>query len=164
MYLININDLIKNIEEIHENVKSIKEQFYDIIHNVSVSNFESINAYGNLFSKSYDSILLNKDEYKKSINEYQSIYKKIKDKEEEIINEYKKAQSLDDVIKRNTMSIKFQKEIDQIFYSKNDIIKKGMILVSKYQKNLLTLEEVSFDNSIMIDRVYKNFDQLKELL
>jgi hypothetical protein len=37
-------------------------------------------------------------------------------------------------------------------------------LVSKYQKKLLTLEEVSFDNSIMIDRVYKNFDQLKELL
>ena len=61
------------------------------------------------------------------------------------------------------MTEKYQKEIDQIFYSKNDVIKKGMILVSKYQKNMLTMEEVSFDNSIMIDRIYKNFDQLKDL-
>jgi len=164
MYLININDLIKKIDDVQENIECIKSQFYDIMHNVSVSNFESINAYGNLFSKNYDSIIVKKDDYKKSINEYQNIYKKIKEKEEEIINEYQKAQLLDDILKKKALTTKFQKEIDEIFYSKNDIIKKGMILVSKYQKKLLTLEEVSFDNSIMIDRVYKNFDQLKELL
>ena len=163
MYLININDLIKKIDDIQENVNCMKSQFYDIIHNVSVSNFQSINSYGNLFSKSYDSILLKKDEYKKSIIDYQNIYKKIKDKEEEIISEYHKSQSLDDIIKKKAMTEKYQKEIDQIFYSKNDVIKKGMILVSKYQKNMLTMEEVSFDNSIMIDRIYKNFDQLKDL-
>lgn len=163
MYLININDLIKKIDDIQENVDCMKTQFYDIVQSVSISNFQSINSYGNLFSKSYDSILLKKDEYKKSITDYQNIYKKIKDKEDEIISEYHKIQTIDDMIKRKAMTSKYQKEIDQVFYSKNDVIKKGIILVSKYQKNMLTMEEVSFDNSIMIDRIYKNFDQLKDL-
>lgn len=164
MYLVNITNLIKKIDEIQENIDTIKTQFYDIIQNVCISNFHTINQYGNLFTKNYDYIVNKKEEYKSSIQDYKSLYKKIKDKEDDIINEYNKVQSLDDVIKRKAMTVKCQKEIDQIFYSKSDIIKKGIILVSKYHKNLLISEEVSFDNSIMIDRVYKNFEQLKELL
>lgn len=168
MYLININSLIKHIDDVEENIDCIKNQFYDIIHNVSVTNFESISSYSGLINKNYDSfissILLKKDEYKKSIQDYKNIYKKIKEKEETIVEEYNKIESMTDVIKRKAMTSKFQKELDQVFYSKTDVIKKGIILVSKFQKNLLALEEVSFDNSIMIDRVNKNFEQLKQLL
>ena len=53
--------------------------------------------------------------------------------------------------------------MNDLFYTKNDIIKKGIVLISKYHKILLVTEEVSFDNSVMIERVNKNFDLLKEV-
>lgn len=167
MYFINVNSLIQKIDEVEDNVDSIKKQFYDIIQTVSISNFNSIND-SKLVPPSYmptmTSINIKKEEYKKSIQDYQNIYQKIKEKQDNIINEYNKISEQDDVIKTKALSSKFQKELNEVFYSKTDIIKKGMILVSKYQKNILILEEVSFDNSIMIDRISKNFDQLKELL
>ena len=173
MYLINVNHLIKNIDDIEDNINNIKSQFYDIIRNVTVSNFNSLSdTSSNIFNKNYDVFISGlsskKDDYKKSIQEYNILYKKIKEKEYGIIGEYQKittdiSRGSDDVIKRKAMSTKCQKELDEVFYSKNDIIKKGIVLVNKYQKNLLILEEVSFDNSIMIERVNKNFDQLREL-
>jgi hypothetical protein len=173
MYLINVNSLIKNIDDVEDNVNNIKTQFYEIIRNITVSNFNSLtDNTGNIFNKNYDvfisGLVSKKDDYKKSIQEYNILYKKIKDKENTIIGEYQKITSdtsrgSDDMIKIKAMSSKCQKELNDVFYSKNDAIKKGILLVNKYQRSLLTLEEVSFDNSIMIDRVNKNFEQLKEL-
>lgn len=166
MYFINVNSLIKKIDEVEDNVDSIKKQFYDIIQSISISNFNSINESKLVLPSSMPSITsinLKKEDYKKSIQDYQNIYQKIKEKQDNIINEYNKI-SQDDIIKTKAILLKYQKELNEVFYSKTDIIKKGMVLVSKYQKNILILEEVSFDNSIMIDRVSKNFDKLKELL
>lgn len=168
MYLINVDSLVKKIDEIHEQIECIKSQFYDIIQNVSISNFNSIMISDSNNKLKYDSyfsgIEMKKNEYKKSIEEYQYLYKQIKEKQNSIINDYQKLSKIEDPIKTKGMVTKYQKEIDQIFYTKTDIIKKGIVLISKYQKNLLSLEEVSFDNSIMIDRVNKNFEQLRELL
>lgn len=167
MYFINVNSLIQKIDEIQENIDSIKKQFYDIIQTISISNFNSIyesKLIPQSLIPSINYISLKKDEYKKSIQDYQNIYQKIKEKQENIINEYNKLSSQDDILKVKAISSKYQKELNEVFYSKTDIIKKGMILSSRYQKSLLIFEEVSFDNSIMIDRISKNFDQLKELL
>jgi hypothetical protein len=170
MYLINVNNLVKKINEINDNISNIKNQFYDILQNVSISNFESMSSipsyssFNNNYESFFNKIMIKGDEYKKSIQDYNNIYKKIKEKEENIIEEYNKTSSIEDPLKRKTLTNKYQKELNDVFYSKTDIIKKGILLASKYQKSLVTLEEVSFDNSIMIDRVYKNFEQLKELL
>jgi hypothetical protein len=168
MYLINVDSLVKKIDDINEQIECIKSQFYDIIQNVSISNFNSITISDSNNKVKYESyfsgIALKKNEYKSSIEEYQNLYKQIKKKQESIINEYQKVSKIEDPIQAKSMVTKYQKELDQIFYTKTDIIKKGIILISKYQKNLLSLEEVSFDNSIMIDRVNKNFEQLRELL
>lgn len=164
MYFINVNNLIQKIDDVKDNINSIKKQFYDIIQTISISNFNSINDTKLVSVPSIVSITLKKEEYKKSIQDYENIYMKIKEKQDNIISEYNKISSQDDVIKVKAVSTKYQKELNDVFYSKTDIIKKGMILVGKYQKSLLILEEVSFDNSIMIDRVAKNFEQLKELL
>lgn len=168
MYFINLKSLMERIDEVKDNIESIKKQFYDIIKTVSISNFNFINESKIIPLSSIptiNSITAKKEEYKRSIQDYQNIYEKIKQKQENIINEYNKlSSSQNDIIKSKAISTKYQKELNDVFYSKTDIIKKGMILVSKYQKSLLILEEVSFDNSIMADRIVKNFYQLQELL
>ncbi len=164
MYVINVNDLIDKLEDLVQDIDTIKTQFYSIIKNVSNSNFNSISQE----NKSYDNIFLGiiskKDDYQKSIAEYKELYNKIKEREDSIIENYQNMiKSSTDNIKKVSLENKFQKEMNDLFFSKNDIIKKGTILVSKYQKNLLILEEVSFDNSIMIERINKNFNLLKDL-
>jgi hypothetical protein len=161
-YLVNLNDLIENIDNVGEEIENIKQQFYDIVNNSSFSNFQSIKDIWKT-PVDYDIFFSKKEEYKKSLEEYKYLYVKLKEKENELIKEYQKLSSNnDDAYKRTTNEGKIQKQMNELFYSKNDVIKKGMIVITKYHKNLLILEEVSFDNSIMIDRVHKNFQLLKE--
>ena len=61
---------------------SIKKQFYDIIQTISISNFNSINDTKLVSVPSIVSITLKKEEYKKSIQDYENIYMKIKEKQE----------------------------------------------------------------------------------
>jgi len=163
LYLSNITDLIENIEEVNDNIQVIKKQFYDILKNVSSSNFNTISSENKRYEDIYQNISIKKDEYFRSIDEYKKLYQTIKQKEDTIINNYQKMLKTEDSVKRSSLEPKYQKEMNELFYTKNDIIKKGIVLISKYHKTVLITEEVSFDNSIMIERVNKNFDILKEV-
>jgi len=160
-----LNDLINDIDEVNEQIENVKGQFYNIVKNVSSSNLQSIKEIWP--NKEYDTLLsglfLKKEDYKKSMEEYKNLYTTIKEKENNLIKEYQKIIKMDDVYKRTSMEGKIQKQMNELFFSKNDIIKMGMVISGKYHKNLLTIEEVSFDNSVMIDRINKNLQHLKEL-
>ena len=163
MYLSNISDLIENIEEVNENIEIIKKQFYNILKNVSSFNFSTISSENKKYENISQNISIKNIEYTKSIEEYKNLYQTVKQKENIIINNYQKMLKTEDSIKRSSLEAKYQKEMNDLFYTKNDIIKKGIVLISKYHKILLVTEEVSFDNSVMIERVNKNFDLLKEV-
>ena len=163
MYLCNISDLIENVEEVNDNIQIIKSQFYDILKNVSSSNFNSFSIENKKYQDIYQNISLKKDEYFISIDEYKKLYQTIKQKEDTIISNYQKMLKTEDSLKRSSLEQKYQKEMNDLFYTKNDIIKKGITLIGKYHKIVLISEEVSFDNSIMIERVNKNFELLKEI-
>lgn len=163
MYLSNLNDLIEQMEEINDNIQTIKTQFYNILNNVSTSNFNNISNLDKKYEIIYKNISIKKDEYNDSINDYKKLYQTIKDKESIIISNYQKMLKTEDSIKRSSLESKYQKEMNELFFTKNDIIKKGIVLISKYHKIVLISEEVSFDNSVMIEKVNKNFESLKEL-
>lgn len=165
LYFVNLNDLIEEIDEVNTQVENIKDQFYNILKNISSSNLQIIRElwsnkdYENIFSN----IALKKEEYKKSIEEFKSLYQAIKEKEEFLIKQYQKLMKTDDIYKKTSNEGKIQKQMNDLFFSKTDVIKNGMIIATKYHKNILTIEEVSFDNSVMIERINKNFQQLKEI-
>jgi hypothetical protein len=163
MYLSNISDLIENIEEVNDNIQLIKKQFYDILKNVSIFNFNTISSENKKYEDISQNISIKKDDYNKSIEEYKKLYQTIKQKEDVILNNYQKMLKTEDALKRTSLESKYQKEMNDLFYTKNDIIKKGIVLISKYHKIILITEEVSFDNSVMIERVNKNFELLKEI-
>jgi hypothetical protein len=163
MYLSNITDLIENIEEVNDNIQIIKTQFYDILKNVSSSNFNSFSSENKKYQDVSQNILLKKNDYLNSIDEYKKLYQTIKQKEDILISNYQKMVKTEDSLKRSSLEQKYQKEMNELFYTKNDIVKKGVLLISKYHKIILITEEVSFDNSIMIERVNKNYELLKEI-
>jgi hypothetical protein len=67
-------------------------------------------------------------------------------------------------VKRSSTELEYQRQYETIFKSKKETVKRGIELVTRFQRNLLILEEVSFDNTIMIKRVKNNFKLLKETL
>ena len=159
MYVINLKDFIEKIEDISTQIEIIKKQFNGIIKKISISNLEGISDDKKLQIKIISKI----DSYQKYIDEYQELYIKSSIMESDIIKKFKSSLSkLEDPLKKHSLEEVFQKEFDSNFKTKMEIVDRGIQLISSLQKNLLHFEEISFDNSVMIQRVEKNFDLLSK--
>ena len=160
MYLMNVNDFIERIEDIDDHVKMIKNQFYEIIKKVSLSNLESVSDQISDYKAIVKKISDKKKLYEESIKEYLDLYLAASKKENDTIRSYKEMSEKESGLKRSSLELDYDKKIKDIYKSKIEIIRKGILLATTYQTNLLILEETSFDNSIMIERVSNNFKML----
>jgi len=163
-YLMNLSDLIEKIEDFQDEIDIIREQFYEIVNRVSISNMENISSEVDQYALVIKSITNKKTDYFGSIQEYQSIYNGIIERENELSRVFKDRLEKETGVKRSSTELEYQRQYDTIFKSKKESVKRGIELVSRFQRNLLILEEVSFDNTIMIKRVKNNFKLLKETL
>ena len=164
LYLVNAKDFIEKMEDITDEINIIKTQFYDILKKVSLSNLSGISNEVDDYQNIVHRLVEKRGEYEKSFIGYKDLFQKVKDKEEEIIDKFQKVVANEQGVKRSTLENKIQTDLNELFKEKNDVIKSGIILSNKFQKNLLILEETTFDNSVMIERVNKNFQQMKEIL
>jgi len=165
MYFANFKDIIDKIEDINDDLNNIKIQFQSIVKKISLSNLNDINLL-NDYNLNYSKLLFDInsyfDEFDKSINESLSIYSLTKEKEEELILEYKT--KVKESANRLTYETKIQTKLNELFNTKNELLRKGMSLSNKFNKFILILEETSFDNLIMLQRVKKNFDLLQNTI
>jgi hypothetical protein len=161
IYLINIKQFINKLEDISNEIEIIKTQFYEILKRVSFSNLEEIKD--SIDSSINSKITVKLEEYVKSIENYKELSMDYKNKEKDLIEKYEQEMGKLLGVKRDTVSKKYQEQLDDLFKNKLEIIEKIMLLVSKYHENLLIFEQTTFDNSIMIDRINKNFDLLKKI-
>jgi len=164
LYLMNVNEFIEKIEDIDEHVNIIKDQFYDIISKVSLSNLESISEQILDYKSIITKIASKKQTYSSSITEYREIYDKTKEKEDGIMDSYRQKMRSEQGIKKGTVELDLQRQLNELYKTKIEVIQKGIVLSSKFQTNILILEETSFDNSVMVDRVSKNFTILRNSL
>jgi hypothetical protein len=163
-YLINLTDFIEKVEDLQDEIGIIREQFYEIINRVSVSNMESISSEVDSYEMIMKGILRKKTEYFKSMSEYQDLYRQIQEKEEEFVKRFKDKISKEQGVRRSTIELESQRQFDSLYKEKKETVKRGIELLKKFHRNLFILEEVSFDNTIMITRVKNNFSLLKETL
>jgi hypothetical protein len=160
MYLMSVNDFIDRIEYVDEQISIIKNQFYDIIKKVSLSNLDTISDqisdYKNIVKKISDK----KEKYENSIKDYLELYDMMIKKEKELYTLYKDKLEKETGLKKSTTELEYNKKIKEIYKGKIESVRNGILLASKYQTGILILEETSFDNSIMIERVSNNFKLL----
>lgn len=164
MYLITIKELIEKVDEIQEEIGVIRPQFYDIINKVSISNFEDISNEIDDYTSFMKRILTKRTEYMSSISDYQLLYENILEKENILVREYKDRVNSSDGIKRSSIEAEAQRKYEIVYKSRKETIERGIDLLQRYHRKLFVFEEVSFDNNIMMIRVRKNFDRLKELI
>lgn len=162
MYFANFKHIIDKLEDINDDLNNVKTQFQNIIKKISLSNMNDIsseNFYNLNYSKILEDVSIYFNDFDKSINESISIYLLTKEKEDELILEYKS--KLKDNSNRMNYENKIQSKLNELFNTKNELLRKGMSLSNKFSKFILILEETSFDNLIMTQRVKKNFDLLQ---
>jgi hypothetical protein len=159
MYIINIKDLIDNITDVHYEIDNINRQFYKIISDIMETNLTELKYQ--MYIEKYKKKNLEYFNYKDS---FKLIINKINDEEK---NESKKYKNLflseTSQIRKNTLENEYEKLIMSIFNKKMENIYSMIDKTYIFQIFFLLLEEISFDNFIMIKRTELNFDKLKAL-
>lgn len=165
LYLINLKDFIDKIEELHDEIGKYQYQFYQILQKASISNLDSISDQIDQYPSILQTINGKYKDFNRSLNEYRELYRQIKEEENDITKTFKQRISQEsDRVRKTMMESELQKKIDQNYKSKEDSVSNGLIILEKFQKFHLILDEVSYDNSIMISRVKTNFELLKTVI
>jgi len=165
MYIVNVKDLIDNISEIHYELGNINNQFFTIICDIIYSNLKEISSLNNA---SYNTLI---EKFKKQIIEYQKkkdIFSSwIKNLDEEEKSEIKKYKNLfikeSSNIRKNVLENEYQKSIESFSKKRNDKIEEMIDETCIFHIIFLLLEEISFDNFVMLKRTYSNFEKLTAL-
>jgi hypothetical protein len=159
MYIINIKDLIDNITDVHYEIDNINRQFYKIISDIMETNLTELKYQ--MYIEKYKKKNLEYFNYKDS---FKLIINKINDEEKNESKKYKNLFLIEtSQIRKNTLENEYEKLIMSIFNKKMENIYSMIDKTYIFQIFFLLLEEISFDNFIMIKRTELNFDKLKAL-
>lgn len=162
-YLVNLDDLIPKIDDIPSIISRVKNSFRDIVFSASMSHLETISSEIHNFENSMKAIKTKHDSYYEAVKQYLNAYEEMEKQRDEVLKNYKNKPQVDDVVKRASMDADMQKQYDKIYRSLNDLVNDGVKIVKKIYFNLLILEEVSFDNCVMVTRVRSNFSRLSDV-
>jgi hypothetical protein len=164
MYVTSITDIIEKIEEINSEISIISEKFVSMVMRLSESNLSEMSAEIENVPNVVSRLRARRDECMKSLREAGEWFERVKREEDDLTERFRQetmqAKTSHD---RSRVGEAIQKEIDALFDKKNEQIRKNINTLYRYHKIVLFLEEISFDNSVMLDRVKKNFQLLKTL-
>lgn len=164
MYVTTITEIVEKIEAVQREISQISEKFEPLLDKITESNISEISDQIENFSTIFSKIKEKKEDLIKQIKKSNSMYIELKENETQIMKEYR--EDLNDIKSSHEKAKKseaIQKEIDDLFSKKNELIRKTILMMYRYHKIILYLEEISFDNSVMIDRVKKNFILIRNL-
>jgi len=168
MYFANFKNIIDKIEEINDHIENIKNKFHQIIKKICISNLSEFPNISKLSSDLQNYTKLEQDvnnyftEFYNSTKQSFSIYTITKQKEEDLIKDYQN--KIKESLNKISLESRVQTNLNDLFETKNQILKNSISITNKFNKFLLVLEETCFDNLIMLQRVNKNFEVLSDII
>ena len=165
MYIVNVKDLIDNITEMPYEIGNINSQFFTIICDIIDTNIKEISI---LNKTNYDIIIekfkKQKIEYQKKIEKFSSHIRNLDEEEKNEIKKYKNLFTKETSnIRKNILENEYQALINSFSKKRNDQI--DLMIEDTYIFHIifLLLEEISFDNFVMLKRTNSNFEKLTAL-
>lgn len=165
MYIVNVKDLIENGTEMQNEIGSINAQFFKIICDIIDSNLTEIASISN---KDYTTIIAKyqkqKADFAKKSDAFLAFIKKIDDEEKTEIKKYKGLFANETSgIRKNSLETEYQNVLSSFMKKRVDKTESMIEQTYVFHIFFLLLEEISFDNFIMIKRTTSNFEKLKAL-
>jgi hypothetical protein len=165
MYIVNVKDLIENGTEMQHEIGSINAQFFKIICDVIDSNLAEIASIAN---KDYTAIIAKyqkqKADFAKKSDTFLAFIKKIDDDEKAEVKKYKGLFANETSgIRKNSLETEYQNVLSSFMKKRVDKTESMIEQTYVFHIFFLLLEEISFDNFIMIKRTTSNFEKLKAL-
>jgi hypothetical protein len=157
LFFLSLKEFIGKVEVIQGEINIIKSQLYKILDNVSISNLEEISLTVPVSPTLINSINIKIDSYTNTLGTYKKNYLTLKEDEVKMIEKYK-------TLMRNDKNITYEEEarknLQKLYIKKLDIIEKSVVLTENYHKIILYIEEVSFDNLVMMKRMNFGIEKL----
>ena len=165
MYIVNVKELIDNISEIHYEINNINTQFSGIMFDIIESNMREISL---LTKTSYDTTLerfkKQKTEYLKKVSTFSEFIKTVDTQEKEEIKKYKNLfQTETSNIRKTTLEKEYENMMQSFMKKRQDQIENVIEYTYVFHIFFLLMEEISFDNFIMLKRTTTNFEKLSVL-
>lgn len=170
MISIDMESLIKNIKSVPHDIKTVRESIYKILQKNQLKHIKVLDrmlSCKSLLSESFINIKSKQNRYTNYISKLEEMLKLVESHEEQMISKldninYTYSNStnkgLQDDIERSHLVGKINDDLKNISVIKQEIIKNIILLKSKLENLSLHVDEICFDNIIMIDAITRNFE------
>jgi len=164
------------IASITVDIKTVREGIYRVLdknQSKHVYNLQKILEYKKILTESSAKILQRKENYisyieqlEKMLEDLTEAEKKLHTKLLEINEEYGRDTSVKGLhrdIEKSHLLTKYQHELTDLYNVKLEINNNILKIKAKYETLALKIDKICFDNIIMLDAIYKNFELLAEI-
>jgi len=165
MYIVNVKDLIENVTEMQYEIGNINKQFFTIICDVIHSNLTEMSSLNKTdYSSIIDKFERQKEEFLKKSSVFITTLTKIEEEEKSKIKKYKTLFTKEtSTIRKNTLESEYQNMTQSYIKKKMEKVETMIEQAYIFHIFFLLLEEISFDNFIMLKRTTVNFNKLNAL-
>jgi len=176
MVTIDLETLYEKIDSVSIDIKTIREGIYRVLdknQGKHIQNIHKLLEQKTVLTKFSNIVLRKKEQYSTYLKSLEQLLidltraeKKIIDKLLEIEDKYSGQASLkglhSDIEKTHQIG-KYETELSRINSIKQELIRNILIVKSKHENLSLRVDNIVFDNIIMIDAILKNFVKLSEV-
>jgi myosin heavy subunit len=171
--VVDFNIFYDRINTIKPDITEIFEGIYRVLNNnqkIHSKNIKTIMERRDNILKQSDILQSAKKDYNKYIKQYTNLLKELCDYETDKMTKLDQISSLDvetgnlqHDMKRNHRIKKLQKELQELDKTKKELTKTLKDVREKHENLTLNIDSILFDNIVMLDKIFKNFDKLNFL-
>jgi hypothetical protein len=168
MVTTDMESLIKTLPSVASDVKTVREGIYKILLKNQFKHIkvlEQMLDYKSTLSENFSNIKTKQKRYNSYILQLEEMFLVIEQRENKLllqidqVNEkYNERKSLNEDIERSHVIGKLNDELKELSIVKQEIMKNIVIIKSKLENLSLRVDEICFDNIVMIDAITRNFD------
>jgi len=172
---IDLKSLYEKISSVHTDIKLVKDNIFKILNQNHIKHSKLLNTMLNNKEKliySSELVYKKKEYYEQYINEVEIILGKLQENENKLLKEKNTSNTsteygikgMHEDIQKSHMAFQLTNKIQKNNELKEELI-QDLIRTRKEQENItLLIDKILFDNSIMLNEIIKNFNNITKIL
>ena len=168
MITIDMESLIKSLTTVTNDVKTDRESIYKVLKKNQMKHIkvlEKMLEYKNTLSTNFINIKTKQKKFNSYIKSLESMFSVVEGRENTLLlqieqanEKYSDSNSLNQDIERSHVIGKINDELKKLSVVKQEIMRNLVIIKSKLENLSLRVDEICFDNIVMIDAITRNFE------